>query len=58
MIYASHFDRDYLETEQKKKSVETKIERALINLPLPNSINLGFLPEAPSQKTFHPPKHS
>ncbi|MBT2289567.1 ATP-binding cassette domain-containing protein [Paenibacillus albidus] len=29
MIYASHFDRDYLETEQKKKSVETKIELAL-----------------------------
>ncbi|HEY2493730.1 MAG TPA: ATP-binding cassette domain-containing protein [Paenibacillus sp.] len=29
MIYASHFDRDYLESEQKKKSVETKIELAL-----------------------------
>ncbi|MHA0857391.1 ABC-F family ATP-binding cassette domain-containing protein [Paenibacillus sp. CMAA1364] len=29
MIYASHFDRDYLETEQKKKAVETKIELAL-----------------------------
>ncbi|ASA24265.1 ABC-F family ATP-binding cassette domain-containing protein [Paenibacillus donghaensis] len=29
MIYASHFDRGYLETEQKKKSVETKIELAL-----------------------------
>lgn len=29
MIYASHFDRDYLEIEQKKKSVETKIELAL-----------------------------
>ncbi|WP_379140698.1 ATP-binding cassette domain-containing protein [Paenibacillus sp. sgz500992] len=29
MIYASHFDRDYLETEQKKKSVEMKIELAL-----------------------------
>ncbi|MBC8062526.1 MAG: ABC-F family ATP-binding cassette domain-containing protein [Clostridiaceae bacterium] len=29
MIYASHFDRDYLETEQKKKLVETKIELAL-----------------------------
>ncbi|MDQ0112523.1 hypothetical protein J2T15_001958 [Paenibacillus harenae] len=29
MIYASHFDRDYLETEQKKKTVETKIELAL-----------------------------
>ncbi|MRN56923.1 ABC-F family ATP-binding cassette domain-containing protein [Paenibacillus monticola] len=31
MIYASHFDRDYLETEQKKKAVETKIELALKN---------------------------
>ena len=29
MIYTSHFDRDYLETEQKKKSVEMKIELAL-----------------------------
>ncbi|MFF2481347.1 ABC-F family ATP-binding cassette domain-containing protein [Paenibacillus sp. NPDC058071] len=29
MIYASHFDKDYLETEQKKKSVETEIELAL-----------------------------
>ena len=31
MIYASHFDRDYLEIEQKKKLVETKIELALKN---------------------------
>ncbi|WP_312649122.1 ABC-F family ATP-binding cassette domain-containing protein [Aminipila sp.] len=29
MIYDSHFDRDYLEIEQKKKNVETKIELAL-----------------------------
>lgn len=29
MIYASHFDRDYLEIEQKKKLVETKIALAL-----------------------------
>jgi len=29
MIYANHFGRDYLETEQKKKSVEMKIELAL-----------------------------
>jgi ATP-binding cassette, subfamily F, member 3 len=29
MIYASHFDKDYLEIEQKKKSVETKIGLAL-----------------------------
>jgi ATP-binding cassette subfamily F protein 3 len=29
MIYADHFDRDYLEVEQKKKSIETKIELAL-----------------------------
>lgn len=28
-IYASHFDKNYLETEQKKKLVETKIEKAL-----------------------------
>lgn len=31
MIYGSHFDRDYLEIEQKKKLVETKIELALKN---------------------------
>jgi len=29
MIYARHFDKDYLELEQKKKSVETKIALAL-----------------------------
>ncbi len=29
MIYASHFDRDYLELEQNKKAIETKIELAL-----------------------------
>jgi ATP-binding cassette, subfamily F, member 3 len=29
MIYASHFDRDYLEIEEKKKSVETEIALAL-----------------------------
>ena len=29
MIYDNHFDRDYLEIEQKKKSVEMKIELAL-----------------------------
>ena len=29
MIYASHFDKNYLEIEQKKKLVETKIELAL-----------------------------
>lgn len=29
MIYKKHFDRDYLEMEQKKKAIETKIERAL-----------------------------
>lgn len=29
MIYARHFDKDYLEIEQKKKAVETKIEHAL-----------------------------
>ena len=31
MIYARHFDKDYLEIEQKKKSVETKIALALKN---------------------------
>jgi ATP-binding cassette subfamily F protein 3 len=29
MIYASHFDKDYLATEQNKKAVEMKIELAL-----------------------------
>ncbi|MCA1293294.1 ATP-binding cassette domain-containing protein [Paenibacillus sp. alder61] len=29
MIYASHFNKDYLEIEQKKKSVEMQIESAL-----------------------------
>lgn len=29
MIYTSHFNKDYLEMEQKKKSVEMKIELAL-----------------------------
>ena len=29
MVYASHFDRDYLEMEQKKKAIETKVELAL-----------------------------
>ncbi len=31
MTYARHFDKDYLELEQKKKAVETKIELALKN---------------------------
>ena len=29
IIYANHFNKDYLKIEQKKKSVETKIELAL-----------------------------
>ncbi|WP_195945909.1 ABC-F family ATP-binding cassette domain-containing protein [Paraclostridium bifermentans] len=29
MIYSNHFDRDYLEIEEKKKLVETKISKAL-----------------------------
>lgn len=29
MIYANHFDKDYLELEQKKKALETKIALAL-----------------------------
>lgn len=31
MIYASHFDKDYLEIEKNKRQVETKIELALKN---------------------------
>ena len=31
MIYATHFDKDYLEIEQKKTSVETKIALALMD---------------------------
>ena len=31
MIYANYFDRDYLEIEQKKKLVQTKVERALMD---------------------------
>jgi len=31
MIYANHFDRDYLDIEQKKKAVETEVESALKN---------------------------
>ncbi|MEG2018562.1 MAG: ABC-F family ATP-binding cassette domain-containing protein, partial [Clostridium sp.] len=31
MIYAEHFDKDYLEIEQKKKAMETKIAQALEN---------------------------
>ncbi len=31
MTYTRHFDKDYLELEQKKKAVETKIELALKN---------------------------
>jgi ATP-binding cassette subfamily F protein 3 len=29
MIYANHFEKDYLEIEQKKIAVETKIAMAL-----------------------------
>lgn len=31
MIYKTHFDKDYLELEQNKKSIETKVELALKN---------------------------
>ncbi len=31
MIYTNHFDKDYLEIEQKKKAVETKISLALMD---------------------------
>ncbi len=30
MIYANHFDKDYLENEQKRKETEEKVKRALI----------------------------
>lgn len=29
MIYAKHFSKDYLEIEDKKKTIETRIESAL-----------------------------
>jgi len=35
MIYANHFDKDYLEIEQKKKLVETKIALALKDIDIP-----------------------
>lgn len=31
-IYAKHFDKDYLEIERKKKEIETKIEKALVDV--------------------------
>lgn len=31
MIYANHFDKDYLAIEEKKKSVETKVALALVD---------------------------
>jgi len=31
MIYANHYDKDYLEIEQKKKALEAKVELALKN---------------------------
>ena len=31
MIYEHHFDKDYLELEQKKKELETRITSALKN---------------------------
>jgi ATP-binding cassette subfamily F protein 3 len=47
MIYASHFDKDYLEIEQKKKEVETKIALALqatdFELAKKLSLELEFL---------------
>ena len=30
-IYENHFDKDYLELEQKKKELETRIENLLQN---------------------------
>ena len=36
MIYENHFDKDYLELEQKKKELETRIEIGLKNNDLKN----------------------
>ena len=41
MIYANYFDKDYLEIEQKKKLVETKIERALMDTNFELAKNLS-----------------
>ncbi|WP_090089066.1 ATP-binding cassette domain-containing protein [Clostridium uliginosum] len=41
MIYAKYFDKDYLEIEQKKRSVETKIELALQNTDFELAKNLS-----------------
>lgn len=37
MIYAKHFNKDYLEIEQKKKAVETNIELSLKNNDFPRA---------------------
>ncbi len=37
MIYAKHLDKDYLDLEQKKKAIETKIEQALSNSNFANA---------------------
>lgn len=37
MVYANHFDKDYLEIEQKKKNLEMKIELALKNRDYENA---------------------
>ena len=43
MIYDNHFDKDYLELEQKKKLIETKIELALKDNDAFIFVMLGFL---------------
>lgn len=40
MIYENHFDKDYLEIEQKKKELETRITTALKNSDLKTAKNL------------------
>ncbi|MDF2802552.1 MAG: transporter related [Anaerocolumna sp.] len=41
MIYANHFDKDYLELEQKKNDVETKITTALKNTDFESAKDLS-----------------
>lgn len=46
MIYDHHFDKDYLELEQKKKAVETEIELALKAFDFENAKALSEILEA------------
>ena len=40
MIYENHFDKDYLELEQKKKELETRIQAALKSSDIKTAKNL------------------